>query len=88
MIAYINLLTCVSDISWFQLLSCEVHYILIISLGFGLLVPLKQLTEKKKTTLRKFDYENNPLEAALKKSHVQKYFKLFKDLLLWLLSNM
>lgn len=66
MIAYINLLTYVSDISWFQLLSCEVHYILIISLGFGLLVPLKQLTEKKKTTLRKFDYENNPLEAALK----------------------
>lgn len=87
MIAYINLLTYVSDISWFQLLSCEVHYILIISLGFGPLVPLKQLTEEKKT-FRRFDYENNPLEAALKKSHVQKYFKLFKDLLLWLLSNM
>lgn len=87
MIAYINLLTYVSDISWFQLLSCEVHYILIISLGFGLLVTLKQLTEEK-TTFRRFDYENNPLEAALKKSHVQKYFKLFKDLLLWLLSNM
>lgn len=49
MIAYINLLTYVSDISWFQLLSCEVHYILIISLGFGLLVPVKQLTEEKKT---------------------------------------
>lgn len=87
MIAYINLLTYVSDISWFQLLSCEVHYILIISLGFGLLVTLKQLTEEK-TTFRRFDYENNPLEAALKKSHVRKYFKLFKDLLLWLLSNM
>lgn len=49
MIAYINLLTYVSDISWFQLLSCEVHYILIISLGFGPLVPLKQLTEEKTT---------------------------------------